>query len=251
MNANPGDPHQPNWRKEQQDLAERVAAELRLPVVVRPAYTLGGTGGGLAYNLEELRTIVNRGITTSRISQVLIEKSVEGWEELELEVLRDARNQMITVCFIENVDAMGVHTSDSFCVAPMLTIAPELQGRLQDYSYRIMEAIKVVGGCNIQFAHSPTTQRQGALWSSRSTQGLLALRHSRQKPLASPSPGFRRCSPPALPLTNCPTGALARWTSTPLPTVTTLLSNSPAGHSRSSGTPKTDWELRCALWAKL
>ena len=102
--------------------AEKVAAELGYPVVIRPAYTMGGTGGGLVYNVEELRTIASRGLSASIVNQVLIEESVLGWEELELEVVRDAKNQMITVCFIENVDAMGVHTGDSFCTAPMLTI---------------------------------------------------------------------------------------------------------------------------------
>ena len=95
--------------------AEKVAAELGYPVVVRPAYTMGGTGGGLVYNVEELRIVVSRGIAASLIGQVLIEESVLGWEELELEVVRDAKNQMITVCFIENVDAMGclLYTSPS------------------------------------------------------------------------------------------------------------------------------------------
>jgi carbamoyl-phosphate synthase large subunit len=125
--------------------AEAIAAELGYPVVIRPAYTMGGTGGGLVYNVEELRTVVGRGLSASLIGQVLVEESVLGWEELELEVVRDAKNQMITVCFIENVDAMGVHTGDSYCTAPMLTISQELQERLQDYSYRIVEAIKVIG----------------------------------------------------------------------------------------------------------
>jgi carbamoyl-phosphate synthase large subunit len=129
--------------------AERIAADLGYPVVVRPAYTLGGWGGGHVYNLEDLRTVAARGLSASLVGQVLIEESVLGWEELELEVVRDAKNQMITVCFIENVDAMGVHTGDSYCTAPMLTIAPELQARLQKYSYDIVEAIRVIGGTNI------------------------------------------------------------------------------------------------------
>src|SRR5680860_1140168 len=139
--------------------AEVFAAELGYPVVVRPAYTLGGTGGGLVYNLEELRTIAARGLAASMVGQVLVEESVLGWEELELEVVRDAKNQMITVCFIENVDAMGVHTGDSFCTAPMLTIDADLQVRLQEYSYAIVEGIEVIGGTNIQFAHDPETGR--------------------------------------------------------------------------------------------
>jgi carbamoyl-phosphate synthase large subunit len=134
--------------------AEEIAAELDYPVVIRPAYTMGGTGGGLVYNVEELRTIASRGISASLVGQVLVEESVLGWEELELEVVRDAKNQMITVCFIENVDAMGVHTGDSYCTAPMLTIDIALQERLQKWSYDIVEAIKVIcawgaghGGC--------------------------------------------------------------------------------------------------------
>ncbi|KPK00063.1 MAG: hypothetical protein AMK71_08750, partial [Nitrospira bacterium SG8_35_4] len=134
------------------DEAEAIAQKLGLPVVLRPAYTMGGTGGGLVYNLEELRTVAERGLAVSLVEQVLVEESVLGWEELELEVVRDAKNQKITVCFIENVDAMGVHTGDSYCTAPMLTIDEDLQKRLQKYSYDIVDAIEVIGGTNIQFA---------------------------------------------------------------------------------------------------
>jgi len=162
--------------------AEEIAAGLGYPVVVRPAYTLGGTGGGLVYNVEELRTVASRGLQASLIGQVLIEESVLGWEELELEVVRDAKNQMITVCFIENVDAMGVHTGDSYCTAPMLTISQELQERLQDYSYRIVEAIKVIGGTNIQFAHDPGTGRVVVI--------EINPRTSRSSALASKATGF-------------------------------------------------------------
>jgi carbamoyl-phosphate synthase large subunit len=162
--------------------AEAIAAELGYPVVIRPAYTLGGTGGGLAYNIEELRTIASRGITASMIGQVLIEESVEGWEELELEIIRDSKNQMITVCFIENVDAMGVHTGDSFCTAPMLTIDPALQKRLQDFSYKVVEKIGVIGGTNIQFAHDPKTDRVVII--------EINPRTSRSSALASKATGF-------------------------------------------------------------
>ena len=162
--------------------AERVAAEMGFPVVVRPAYTLGGTGGGLVYNVEELRTVASRGISASLVGQILVEESVLGWEELELEVVRDAKNQMITVCFIENVDAMGIHTGDSFCVAPMLTIDPELQKRLQKYSYDIVEAIQVIGGTNIQFAHDPETGRVVVI--------EINPRTSRSSALASKATGF-------------------------------------------------------------
>ncbi len=162
--------------------AEKVAADLGYPVVVRPAYTMGGTGGGLVYNVEELRTVASRGISASLIGQILIEESVLGWEELELEVVRDAKNQMITVCFIENVDPMGVHTGDSYCTAPMLTITKELQERLQDYSYRIAEAIAVIGGTNVQFAHDPKTDRVVVI--------EINPRTSRSSALASKATGF-------------------------------------------------------------
>ncbi len=162
--------------------AEKIAAKLGYPVVIRPAYTMGGTGGGLVYNLEELRTVASRGISASLVGQILVEESVLGWEELELEVVRDAKNQMITVCFIENVDAMGVHTGDSYCTAPMLTIAPELQRRLQKYSYDIVEAIQVIGGTNIQFAHNPETGRVVVI--------EINPRTSRSSALASKATGF-------------------------------------------------------------
>ncbi len=162
--------------------AEKIADGLGYPVVVRPAYTMGGTGGGLVFNVEELRTVASRGLTASLVGQLLIEESVLGWEELELEVVRDAKNQVITVCFIENVDAMGVHTGDSFCTAPMLTISKELQQRLQDYSYKIVEAIGVIGGTNIQFAHDPKTGRVVAI--------EMNPRTSRSSALASKATGF-------------------------------------------------------------
>jgi len=162
--------------------AQKIALELGFPVVVRPAYTLGGTGGGLVYNIEELQNVVNRGIAASLVGQVLIEESVLGWEELELEVVRDSKNQMITVCFIENVDPMGVHTGDSFCTAPMLTISKDLQERLQNYAYRIVEAIDVIGGTNVQFAHDPVTDRVVVI--------EINPRTSRSSALASKATGF-------------------------------------------------------------
>jgi carbamoyl-phosphate synthase large subunit len=164
------------------DGAERVAEGLGFPVVIRPAYTMGGTGGGLVYNREELLTVAARGLAASLVNQVLVEESVLGWEELELEVVRDAKNQIITVCFIENVDPMGVHTGDSFCTAPMLTISPELQERLQRYSYAIVEAIEVIGGTNIQFAHDPATGRVVVI--------EINPRTSRSSALASKATGF-------------------------------------------------------------
>jgi carbamoyl-phosphate synthase large subunit len=162
--------------------AEAIAQELGYPVVIRPAYTMGGTGGGLVYNMEELQTIAQRGIAASMVGQILVEESVLGWEELELEVVRDSKNQMITVCFIENIDAIGVHTGDSFCSAPMLTISPELQQRLQKYSYDVVEAIEVVGGTNVQFAHDPKTGRVVII--------EINPRTSRSSALASKATGF-------------------------------------------------------------
>ncbi|HNV87068.1 MAG TPA: carbamoyl-phosphate synthase large subunit [Candidatus Omnitrophota bacterium] len=162
--------------------AEKIAEKLGFPVVIRPAYTMGGTGGGLVYNLEEFRTVATRGLAASLVHQILVEESVLGWEELELEVVRDAKNQMITVCFIENVDAMGIHTGDSYCTAPMLTIDPALQKKLQKYSYDIVEAIEVIGGTNIQFAHDPKTGRVVVI--------EINPRTSRSSALASKATGF-------------------------------------------------------------
>jgi carbamoyl-phosphate synthase large subunit len=164
------------------DEAEEIAMELGFPLVVRPAYTLGGTGGGRVYNIEELRTIVSRGIAASMVGQVLIEEYLVGWEELEIEVVRDSKNQMIAVCFIENVDPLGIHTGDSFCVAPMLTINRELQNRLQKYAFEIVEAIQVIGGTNVQFAHDPVTDRIVVI--------EINPRTSRSSALASKATGF-------------------------------------------------------------
>jgi len=162
--------------------AKAVVKRIGFPVVIRPAYTLGGTGGGFAYNMEEFETIVSRGLSMSLVGQILVEESVLGWEELELEVVRDAKGQKITVCFIENVDAMGVHTGDSYCTAPMLTIAPDLQQRLQRYSYDIVDAIEVIGGTNVQFAHDPKTGRVVVI--------EINPRTSRSSALASKATGF-------------------------------------------------------------
>ncbi|AQQ70580.1 Carbamoyl-phosphate synthase large chain [Limihaloglobus sulfuriphilus] len=162
--------------------AEEIAKELGYPVVLRPAYTMGGTGGGLVYNVDELRLVAARGLAVSMVHQILVEESVLGWEELELEVVRDSKNQKITVCFIENVDPMGVHTGDSYCTAPMLTVSEELQQRLQKYAYDIVEAIGVIGGTNVQFAHDPVTDRVVVI--------EINPRTSRSSALASKATGF-------------------------------------------------------------
>ena len=161
------------------DLVEK---EIGYPVVVRPAYTMGGTGGGFCYNVEELRTICARGLDASLTHQCLIEESILNWEELEVEVVRDAKNQMIAVCFIENIDAVGVHTGDSFCAAPFLTISKELEARLQRDAFKIVEAIGVIGGTNVQFAHDPKTGRVVII--------EINPRTSRSSALASKATGF-------------------------------------------------------------
>ena len=164
------------------DEALAIADKLGYPVVVRPAYTMGGAGGGLVYNVDELKTVVNRGLQASLVHQCLIEESILGWEELELEVVRDAKNNMITICFIENIDPLGVHTGDSFCSAPMLTISKEVQNRLQEQAYRIVESIGVIGGTNVQFAHDPVTDRIVVI--------EINPRTSRSSALASKATGF-------------------------------------------------------------
>ena len=162
--------------------AEKIANDLGYPVVVRPAYTLGGTGGGLVYNATELRKVASNGITASLINQVLIEESVAGWEELELEIVRDSKGQIITVCFIENIDPMGVHTGDSFCAAPMLTISEDVQKRLQKHAWDIAHSVGVTGGTNVQFAHDPKTDRIVII--------EINPRTSRSSALASKATGF-------------------------------------------------------------
>ncbi|MCL1803359.1 MAG: carbamoyl-phosphate synthase large subunit [Eubacteriaceae bacterium] len=162
--------------------ALKATDELGYPVVIRPAYTMGGTGGGIAYNKEELVSIASRGLQASLIGQVLVEESVLGWEELEVEVVRDAKNQMIAVCLIENIDPMGVHTGDSFCAAPMLTVSSELQEKLKSIAFSIVSAIGVIGGTNVQFAHDPVTGRIVII--------EINPRASRSSALASKATGF-------------------------------------------------------------
>ncbi len=164
------------------DEALSIADKLGYPVVLRPAYTMGGAGGGLVYNKEELKTVCARGLQASLVGQVLVEESILGWEELELEVVRDAENNIITVCFIENIDPLGVHTGDSFCSAPMLTISEECQKRLQEQAYKIVESVQVIGGTNVQFAHDPVSDRIIVI--------EINPRTSRSSALASKATGF-------------------------------------------------------------
>lgn len=164
------------------DEALAIADKLGYPVVLRPAYTMGGAGGGLVYNKEELATVCARGLQASLVGQVLVEESILGWEELELEVVRDAEGNMITVCFIENIDPLGVHTGDSFCSAPMLTISEECQKRLQEQAYKIVDSVQVIGGTNVQFAHDPVSDRIIVI--------EINPRTSRSSALASKATGF-------------------------------------------------------------
>ena len=162
--------------------AVEIAEELGYPCVLRPAYTMGGTGGGLVYNIDELKTTVARGLTASPVTEVLVEESVLGWEELEFEVVRDAKGQLITVCTIENIDPMGVHTGDSFCAAPMQTISQEVIDRLQKKSYAIVDKVGVIGGTNVQWAHDPVSDRDIII--------EINPRTSRSSALASKATGF-------------------------------------------------------------
>lgn len=164
------------------DEAVKIAEQLKYPVVLRPAYTMGGAGGGMVYNVDELKVVCARGLQASLVGQVLVEECVSGWEELELEVVRDAENNIITVCFIENIDPIGVHTGDSFCSAPMLTIPEDVQQELQKQAYRIVESIEVIGGCNCQFARNPETGRIIVI--------EINPRTSRSSALASKATGF-------------------------------------------------------------
>ena len=164
------------------DEAVEIAAELGYPCVLRPAYTMGGTGGGLVYNIDELKTTVARGLAASPVTEVLVEESVLGWEELEFEVVRDAKGQLITVCTIENIDPMGVHTGDSFCAAPMQTISQEVIDRLQKKSYAIVDKVGVIGGTNVQWAHDPVSDRDIII--------EINPRTSRSSALASKATGF-------------------------------------------------------------
>ncbi len=162
--------------------ALNIAEKLGYPVVLRPAYTMGGVGGGLVYNKEELKTVCSRGLQASLVGQVLVEESILGWEELEVEVVRDKDNNMIAVCFIENIDPLGVHTGDSFCAAPMITISEACQNRLKEQAFKIVESVQVIGGTNVQFAHDPVTDRIVVI--------EINPRTSRSSALASKATGF-------------------------------------------------------------
>lgn len=162
--------------------AEAFAEEVGFPLIVRPAYTLGGTGGGIAYNREELRDIASRGLKYSVIHQVLIERSVAGWKEIEFEVMRDGAGSCITICSMENIDPMGIHTGDSIVTAPTQTLTDEEYQLLRGASLKIISALGIEGGCNIQFALDPRSQKYYVI--------EVNPRVSRSSALASKATGY-------------------------------------------------------------
>src|SRR5690242_3007295 len=160
-----------------------LARTLGFPIVIRPSFTLGGVGGGIAYNIEEFRELAERGLELSPVHEVLIEESVIGWKEFELEVMRDAADNFVVVCSIENIDPMGVHTGDSITVAPILTLSDKEYQRMRDAARRIIRRVGVeTGGSNIQFAVEPTTGRMVVI--------EMNPRVSRSSALASKATGF-------------------------------------------------------------
>jgi carbamoyl-phosphate synthase large subunit len=165
------------------DQALEAAARLGFPVIIRPSFTLGGVGGGIAYNIEEFRDICQRGLTLSPVHEILVEESVIGWKEFELEVMRDGADNFVVICSIENIDAMGVHTGDSITVAPALTLTDKEYQRMRDAARRIIRRVGVeTGGSNIQFAVDPGTGRMVAI--------EMNPRVSRSSALASKATGF-------------------------------------------------------------
>ena len=193
--AGMGEPQPPSVTVSSMDEARRAAEEMGLPLVVRPAYTLGGTGGGLARTMEEYLAIVSGGLAASPINQVLLERSLVGWKELEYEVIRDGADNCITVCNMENLDPMGVHTGDSIVVAPSQTLTDREHQMLRSAGIRIIRALGIQGGCNIQFAippHPTVEESLGANWEPESPYYVIEVnpRVSRSSALASKATGY-------------------------------------------------------------
>src|SRR6185295_12997175 len=156
---------------------------LGFPLVIRPSFTLGGVGGGIAYNIEEFRDLAERGLELSPVHEILVEESVIGWKEFELEVMRDVKDNVVIICSIENFDAMGVHTGDSITVAPAQTLTDKEYQRMRDAAIRVIRAVGVeTGGSNIQFAVDPATGRMVVI--------EMNPRVSRSSALASKATGF-------------------------------------------------------------
>ena len=165
------------------ELAFETAQRIGFPVIIRPSFTLGGVGGGIAYNIEEFREICQRGLSMSPVHEILVEQSVIGWKEFELEVMRDGADNFVVICSIENIDPMGVHTGDSITVAPALTLTDKEYQRMRDAARRIIRRVGVeTGGSNIQFAVNPTNGHMVAI--------EMNPRVSRSSALASKATGF-------------------------------------------------------------
>ena len=180
--AEMGQPVIPSATCEDVDTALGIADEIGYPVIVRPAYTLGGTGGGIAQDADELASIARQGLDLSPITQVLIEKCVSGWKEIEFETMRDSVGNVIAVCSMENVDPVGIHTGDSIVVAPALTLADKEYQMLRSAALNIVSAIGIEGGCNVQFALNPESFEYAVI--------EVNPRVSRSSALASKATGY-------------------------------------------------------------
>ena len=165
------------------DDAVAAAEQIGFPIIIRPSFTMGGVGGGIAYNIAEFGELVERGLELSPVHEILIEESVIGWKEYELEVMRDGADNFVVICSIENIDPMGVHTGDSITVAPILTLSDKEYQRMRDAARLIISKVGVeTGGSNIQFAVDPKTGRQVVI--------EMNPRVSRSSALASKATGF-------------------------------------------------------------
>jgi hypothetical protein len=219
--------------------AEKVALEIGFPVIVRPSFTLGGTGGGTAMNMEELLHIARGGLAASLNHTVLLEESILGWKEFELEVMRDRKDNCVIVCSIENVDPMGIHTGDSVTVAPVQTLTDREYQVMRDAAIRVMRVIGVeTGGSNVQFALNPKDGRMVVI-----EMNPRVSRSSRwpPRPPGSPSPRSRPSWPWATRWTKFPTTSRARPRPASSRPWTTAWSSSRASPSKSSPAPKPSW----------
>ncbi len=196
-----GEPCIPSKVVEHIDDALAFAEEIGYPVIVRPAYTLGGTGGGIAYDKEQLHEIGSNGLRLSPITQVLIEKCIAGWKEIEFEVMRDSKGNVITVCNMENVDPVGIHTGDSVVVAPSQTLTDKEYQMLRSAALNIITALKIEGGCNVQFALYPDSYEYAVI---EVNPGYPAPRRWHPRPLDTPLPRWRPKSPLAIAWTKSP-----------------------------------------------
>ncbi|MGN1445283.1 MAG: carbamoyl-phosphate synthase large subunit, partial [Eubacteriales bacterium] len=177
-----GEPTVPSEIATDVDTALRIAGEIGYPVIIRPAFTLGGSGGGVAYDPEEMRQIARVGLDASPITQILVEKYIFGWKEIEFETMRDAVGNTIAVCSMENFDPVGIHTGDSIVVAPTLTLSDKEFQMLRSASLHIISALGIVGGCNCQFALNPDSFEYSVI--------EVNPRVSRSSALASKATGY-------------------------------------------------------------